>query len=479
MDDRGKPIESRVLVQIREVRGWKKNRLAQALGLSAPTLYEYENGKLTPSRRLLEKAAVKMGYPPSMVDRTFSYLRLADAEREIGAAVAGRAHREVRRAATQIGLQVEDFVVAKSLRIQTQLGAFTERQLAPWLWERLKPLAPERRRALVRDNPGFHSWGLSELLGRLSVDAAADRADTAMELAELAVLVASLVPGGEAWRSRVQGEAGFALGNAQRVQGQLPKADQTFQDSLRLWEAGAPGDPERLLDEARALSLEASLRHDQRRLPEALDLLDRAIAADRNGDHTGRFLIKQAKTLEEIDRYDEAIETLERALPRIDGEREPRLLWGLRFNLLEYLFKVGRYVEAETMIKGVREEAILRGNELDLVRLTWLGARIAALRGQAQEAEAAFEQVRKAFLARSIAYDAALVTFELAVFYLREGRFAEVQELTRQLLPVFKAQQVSREAFATVKLFCEAVEKETITVELAQGFLDDLRRAGA
>ena len=86
--------------------------------------------------------------------------------------------------------------------------------------------------------------------------------------------------------------------------------------------------------------------------------------------------------------------------------------------------------------------------------------------------------MRQAFLARRIAYDTALVTFELAVLYLREGRFTEVQELTRQLLPVFKAQQVSREAFATVKLFCEAVDKETLTAELAQGFLDDLRRAG-
>ncbi len=432
--EKRKPVESRVLSQMREARGWKKNRLARALGLTEPSLYDYESGKLTPSRELLEGAAGKMGYPPSMVDRTFSYLRLADAERDLGAATAGAAHREIRLAAAQTGLEVEEFVVATTLRIETRLGAFIERRLAPWLWERLKPLAPERRRALVRENPDFHSWGLSELLGRLSVDAAAHSADEAVELADLAVLVASLVPGSKTWRWRVQGEAGIALGNAHRVQGQLPKAGETFQEALRLWEDGAPGDPERLLDEARVLDLEASLRRAQRRLPEALDLLDRALAADRTGTRAGRILIIRAKTLEELGRYEEAIETLERALPRVDNEREPRVGL-LRFNLLDYLFQVGRHAEAETMIEEVRELTIRLGNELDLVRLTWLGGRIAALRGQAQEAEAAFEQVRQAFLARRIAFDTALITFELAVLHLREGRFAEVQELSSSAPP--------------------------------------------
>ncbi len=131
------------------------------------------------------------------------------------------------------------------------------------------------------------------------------------------------------------------------------------------------------------------------------------------------------------------------------------------------------------MMDEVREQAIRLGNQLDLVRLSWLGGRIANVRGEAREAEAAFQQVRKDFLALGIAYDTALVSLELAVLYLSQDRTAEVQELTRQLAPVFQAQKVSREVFVTVKLFCEAVEKETITLEMARGFLNDLRRAGS
>ena len=476
---RDKPLESRALTQMITARGWRRDRVGKALGIKPSTLYDYESGRLTPSRELLERTAVAVGFRPSMVDRTLTYLRLADADHALGAATAGETHQEVRQAAAQIGLEVEEFIVSSMLRIESRLGAFVERRIAPWLWERLKPFAPEQRRVHIRQNPEFHSWGLNELLCRLSEDAAAHDADEAVELAELAVLVARFIPGSESWRWRNQGHAGSHLSNAHRVRGQLPTSDETFGEALRLWEAGAPGDPEGLLDESRVLDLEASLRRAQRRLPEALDLLDRAFAADRTGTRAGRILIKRAKTLEELDRYEEAIETLQRALPLVDGEREPRVALTLHFNLLENLFQVGRHAEAEALMDEVREQAIRLGNQLDLVRLTWLGGRIANLRGESREAEAAFEQVRKEFLALGIAYDAALVSLELAVLYLAQGRTAEVQELTRQLAPVFQAQKVSREAFATVKLFCEAVDKDTITLEMAQGFLNDLRRAGS
>ncbi len=166
-------------------------------------------------------------------------------------------------------------------------------------------------------------------------------------------------------------------------------------------------------------------------------------------------------------------------MARIDAEREPRLLWDVRQNLLVNLCRLGRHAEAEQSLGDLHIEAMQLGNRLDLTRVIWLRGTIDAGLGRPEAAEAAFEEVRKDFLADGIAYDAALVTLELAVLHLKERRTAEVQELTRQLLPVFKAQQVSREALATVKLFCEAVEKETISVELAQGFLDDLRRVGA
>jgi tetratricopeptide (TPR) repeat protein len=256
----------------------------------------------------------------------------------------------------------------------------------------------------------------------------------------------------------------------------LPGADTEVERAKVLWKAGEAGDPEQLLDEARVLGMEASLRRDQRRLPEALDCLDRALAADRGGLRA-HLLIKRAKTLEELDDYEESVATLRKALPLIDAEREPRLFWNLCFNLTENLFQVGRHGEATPLLEKVQKLAVRVGNGLGLVHLGWLRGRLAAGLGRPAEAEAALEQVRQEFLARDIPFDTGLVTLELAVLFQEQGRTAEVKKLARELAPVFQEQRVSREALATLMLFREAVEQETLTVELARSLLEDLRRA--
>lgn len=60
----------------------------------------------------------------------------------------------------------------------------------------------------------------------------------------------------------------------------------TFDQAKRLWQVGS--DPGRVLDPGRLLDLEASLRRDQRRLDEALALLDEAATVSR---FPGRVLI--------------------------------------------------------------------------------------------------------------------------------------------------------------------------------------------
>jgi hypothetical protein len=161
----------------------------------------------------------------------------------------------------------------------------------------------------------------------------------------------------------------------------------------------------------------------------------------------------------------------------VDGNREPHLLWNLRFNLVENLVQVGRFSEAAPLLAGVRRLALQFGKRLNLVRLVWLEARIFSGLGRPEEAEPLFEQVRKEFLARGIAFDTALVSLEMAVIYEEQGRTAEVKTLARELVPVFREQRVSRETLATVTLFQKAVETETLTVEMAKRLLEDLRRA--
>jgi hypothetical protein len=141
------------------------------------------------------------------------------------------------------------------------------------------------------------------------------------------------------------------------------------------------------------------------------------------------------------------------------------------------LCHLGRYAEAEALLPEIRGLTVRLGNELDALRLHWLEGRIAAGLGRTTESLTALSQLRTEFADRGISYDSALATLELAVLYLEKGRVREVKVLARQMAPIFQAQGVHREALATLKLFCEAAEREAITLDLARRMVDYLYRA--
>src|SRR5436305_15234906 len=79
---------------------------------------------------------------------------------------------------------------------KTSMFAESGRVVTQALWERLTKYTPEQRRGVVREVKAFHSAGLVALLCEMSVEAAADDADPAVELADLARVTAETVEGG-------------------------------------------------------------------------------------------------------------------------------------------------------------------------------------------------------------------------------------------------------------------------------------------
>lgn len=465
---------STAVAVLRIVRGWGQGELAAAAGLRPASLSDYERGKKTPSPRTLERLVTSMGYPPAMIARTLAFIeeaRLAASPTRAGGSIPDL----IEAAASGFGREVADFIRAGLTRLTADVTLLEARCRAPLLWERLRGYSKSQQSAIVQENPEFRSWALCELLCEESVKAAADKPKRAGELADLALLVASLVSGDEHWKSRIQGYVWAFAGNARRVQGDLPGADEAFARSTELWRGGAAStmDP---LDEARLLDLEASLRRAQRRLPEALALLDLALVFAK-GEATGRILIKKAKTLEEMGDYEGAVALLRQADPFLTAETEPRLLLCQRFNLLDYLCHLGRFTEAVPLLSPLRVLAAQLGNDLDLVRLRWLEGRLAAGLGHVEEATEALRLVRAEFTTRGVAYDAALITLELAVLLATQGRTREVKELARHSAPLFKAQGVHREALAALAAFRRAAEEETLSAKAAQEIFDFLRLA--
>jgi transcriptional regulator with XRE-family HTH domain len=458
-----------------------KSELAEKAGISRSSLSLYEAGKKVPDLATLLRLLDALDCGLGDLDRADEFcvaLRYKSPRRpplEITevASLTAETGSVVSRLMETVALLTQP----TSKRVRTAASAEghplpEDREKAAELWERIRKYPHEGRSALIAELPELHTWAFSELLAHESAETASDSAAAALELAQEALDVAERMPGDKVRRLRSRGYALGHIGNAQRVQGDLDSACRSFTISDEEWKAGegCPGD---LLDEARLLHLKASLLTAQRRLPEALELLDQAVTSG-GPEMKGRLLIKKAKVLEEQYELDAAIATLEEAELHVDPEREPRLWLCARHNRLWCLTTAGRQREAEDLLPEVKR---LSRKELDRIRLRWAEGRIAAGLGRTQQGIDHLTEVRAEFVKLKIWYDAALVTLELAVIFLRQGRTDMVKTLAVHMAPIFRSNGVHREALAALTLFRQAAEQEKVTLDLAERLVAFLRKA--
>jgi tetratricopeptide (TPR) repeat protein len=346
---------------------------------------------------------------------------------------------------------------------------------APGLYAKLSRFGFKRQQGLLRDTRRFRSWGLAELLCAESLTAAARDPEKAVQLAELAVLLASKLgewePAEEAWLCLLRSYAWAHLGNARRVLGELRSAEEAFARSSQWWEAAeSMGD---VLDyEAMILALKASLRRTQGRFAEALSFLDEALALPSASAIRSAILASRAFTLGEAGDLKTAAGAFREAIAATDRTGAPRLYYILHHNLLDALSKAGRIEEAASLLPEVAALARETGEEIDLLRFEWLEARIAAKAGDSGGAMERLDRVRTLLLHRGLAFDAALATLELMHLYLLEGVLDAVEALAGDLLAIFEAQGVPREALATLTVFCRAAKAKLATAELAEATLE-------
>ncbi len=468
---------------LRQLRGLEQEELAAASGVGFASIQKIEQGLRQLKAETFRAIVAALGVDLATVRALMAVIRsvrggpagaapvgIEDNAAAGGASLARLAGRELAEVVAAMGVRPAAGGDAQGS------GALAEsRRRAPELWARLTRYAHAAQQVLVQEAGEFQEAGLCELLCEASVEAAGDDAQEASRLAELAVLVGQRVRGEVGWRQRVEGYARANLTNTLRVGGELQGAAKMWARAAALWQAGADADPG-LMNEARILGLEASLRRERRELAEALALLDRALAIDRWGE-TPALLLGRSKALEELGDFAGSIETLRQVAAKIDGEREPRKLFAIRHNLAANLCHLGRHAEAEGVLPEVRALARRLGHQLDDLRVGWLEAKVAAGLGRTEAAVAGFERVRAGFAERGIGYDAALATMELAEVLAAEGRTGEVQALARESAAIFAAQGVHREAQRALAVFRRAAEEERVSVELVRGVLGYLERA--
>jgi tetratricopeptide (TPR) repeat protein len=338
--------------------------------------------------------------------------------------------------------------------------------------------APEAGRRELLRQPQLQALGLCELLLERCREAWTEEPARAVELAALAVQVAARLDaahyGGELVED-VRARAWAHLGNACRIGSDLRRAEEAL---ITAWEHHRQAG-EDAFTEAEILSFEGSLRNSQGRFDEAVRLFDRALAIYREGrdrHREGRTLIQKGMALGDGGRLKEAIRLLGRGLVAIDAAEEPRLEVAARHNLIVYLHEGGDSREALTVLEQSRRLYEILGEPLHRVRLRWLEGRIDRDLGRLEDAEAALREARSAFLERGIAFDAALVSLDLAMVHARRGDAGEVQRLAAEMLPIFESRDVHSEALAVLVLLRQAVESEEITLEILEQLALQFRR---
>jgi transcriptional regulator with XRE-family HTH domain/tetratricopeptide (TPR) repeat protein len=465
----------RTIQRARHARSLTQRQLADAAGLAQTQISLYEGGHRIPRRDTLASIVAALGLTRAQFERLRSAppIVAATPSSTVPPQAVGALGAEIVRA---VLLTWDDVLLEPVATEAPVVPSAAERATAPALWARLARRHPATRRLLVDGTDEYRSWALLEHLCEESARAAADDPAEAAELAELALYIAERALGGEPWRLCLQGYAWAFVGNARRVRSDLRGAEQAFARARALWKAGAAANPD-LLDASRVLDLEASLRRDQRRFPEALRLLEQALAVCSSPTRAAHILLKKVATCEQMGDCEGAIAALERAAPLVEETGAPRQLFALRFNLAVALGHLDKYTEAAPLAAGARELAVALGYDLDLLRLEWLEARLAAGLGRRAEAISTLRRLREDFAARQVPYAAALATLDLAVLLLEEGRTAEVRAVAPEAGPIFESLDVHREALAASRLFWQAVEQDTATAELGRRLLELLERA--
>jgi tetratricopeptide (TPR) repeat protein len=467
----------RAIWRLRQEMNWSAERLGEASCLSEGVINNLENGwRKEPTQEEAEEMIAPTGLPAAAIDMSLAFGRWVRAAAAPPEPLPPEEEDDRRClvGAGLIGLHVARIVYPLLVRRKREERIARDRQRAAENCDHLRRLPTvEARRERIQNAEDYQTWAMVEVLASESERAAADTPAKAFEWAELALFTVPFVPGPENRRKRLEGWATFALANAHRVDNDLHASDRAFQRAWVSWEAGKDDDflP---LDEGWPLDLEASLRREQRRFPEALDFHKRALKLSPE-EGRGRILLNKAFTLEQMGDPEAAIEAMEQARPYVEKAGKRRDIFALRCNLSVALRKLGRWAEAEELVPAVRD--VVGNDELDLIRTLWNESLIDAGLGRIAKATAALEQVFDQLVALGLPYDAALAGLDLAAVHLEQGHTREVMFLAGRMEAVFRTFNIEREALAALCVFFEAARREEATVELARRTAEAIEKA--
>jgi tetratricopeptide (TPR) repeat protein len=349
------------------------------------------------------------------------------------------------------------------------------------LLKELLAFSPEGRLPEVRSRPRYHLPELGEMVLNEAATMAVKQPLEAQQLAELGVEICRYATESET-QDATSANDGLAralavLANARRICSDFLGASEAFRNAELALQLGSGGPGPR----AHLLRLRAQFSADCGRMEEAIADIDEAFSlyqAAGDSHRAGRALIAKGTLLGPAADPAEAVKLLRAGLALIDEEREPRIAVVAKHNLIFRLLACGSLEEALSMVSETRALHVAMGNRVDLVRFQWLEGEVRLEMGDLESAERSFLEVKAYFVDQGIAYDAALVSLDLAMVYLQQARTIELKTLAGEMVTIFQSLGIHRETFAALAFFRKALDiEQTATLGLLRELTETLERA--
>ncbi len=354
-----------------------------------------------------------------------------------------------------------------------------EREELCLLTVRFEEIPIEERKPRALETGAFHGWVFCEWLIETSRELSQSDAFRAEEQARLAVEIADRlepVRYGAALVQDLRARARVSLGEALRHRLDLWSADDALSRAEILLDEGT-GDT---LETGYLLEVRASLRRDQQRLAEAHRSADEAIAVYRRHRELhllGRAFVEKGKSFAASYDFEAAVHWLRKGLGLLDPTRERRFELGARLGLMLCLQESGRAQEASFLLRASRSELNAHAGELLGLRFRWLEGKVQQSLGDLEQAELSLVEARRGFVERGLGFDAAGASLDLAGLYAVQGRAAEMRRVAEEMLPIFRLQDLHREAIAALIVFQQAVRMERVSADFLREIRHYLERA--
>lgn len=345
---------------------------------------------------------------------------------------------------------------------ERQIQLANEKVLAMGKVASLISMTPDERREAIRSQKYFQTFGLFERLLEFSRWAHRHDVRQAIELAELAHVVAESLDPKEfpdALRFDYQASALAHVANANRIAGEILAAEVALHSA---WKRLAEGSGDRK-EEALLHRHQANLYLELRRFDEAYASYLRAynIYVEIDEPHLqGRTLVQESIAIGFLE-PEKGLALAEAALTLIDHEQEPRALLCARHQIIFCLNEMGRTEEAAIVLEMSRKLYKQFGDGPTMARLHWIEARISLARGHLHEAELVLRQIWAQFEKAQVPIDLTLLTIDIVEVLVTQGKSEEAIMLIDRFYPALEDFHMHREGLAMWLLLRKAVAQQT------------------